>query len=111
MQQGDYARALPLLKKAVGLQNDNRLAYLDVGNILMDEKKYPDALAAFRRAVQLDPSQPDAHFRIGRIEQIMGNAAAAEKEFATVRELREKENQNLADQARKHLRPANEPQH
>ena len=38
---------------------------------------------------ELDPAQPDAHYRIGRIYKQMGNSAAAEKEFAKVRELHE----------------------
>lgn len=108
MQQGDYDKALPLLRKAIQLQNDIRLAYLDLGAILMEQKKYPAALAALRRAVELDPNQPDAHFRIGRIDQLLGDNADAQKEFAKVRELREKESQDLAERAREHLATGNQ---
>jgi tetratricopeptide (TPR) repeat protein len=73
----------------------------------MDQKKYPEALTALRRAVEIDPSQTDAHFRIGRIDQIMGDDAAAQKEFATVRELREKQNQELEEKARERLSTGN----
>ncbi len=47
-------------------------------------------LKALQRAVQLDPSQPDAHYRLGRVYQAIGNKGEAEKEFAKTRELHQK---------------------
>lgn len=83
-------KALPLLNKATQLRNDIRIAYLDIGAILSDQKKYPQALAALQRAEKLDPAQPDAHYRLARLYRAMGNSAAAQREFAKVSELEEK---------------------
>ena len=83
-------KALPLLQKATKMRNDLRVAYLDIGAILSDQKKYPEALAALQRAEKLDPAQPDAHYRLARLYRAMGNKAAAEREFAKVSELRDK---------------------
>lgn len=47
-------------------------------------------MTALQRAVELDPAQPDAHFRLVRLYQAMGNTPPAQKEFAKVRELHEK---------------------
>jgi tetratricopeptide (TPR) repeat protein len=91
MKNEDLEKALALLRKATQLQNDIRLAYLDMGSILVDQKRYPEAIEALNRAVQLDPMQPDAHFRLGRVYKLTGKDAAAEKEFAKVRELKQKE--------------------
>src|SRR5712664_288652 len=83
-------KALPLLQKATQMRNDIRIAYLDIGAILSDQKKYPEALAALQRAEKLDPAQPDAHYRLARLYRAMGNSAAAQREFAKVNDLHEK---------------------
>jgi len=83
-------KALPLLHKATQLRADIRIAYLDIGAILSQQKKYPEALAALQHAEKLDPTQPDAHYRLARLYRDMGNSAAAQREFAKVSELKEK---------------------
>ena len=100
MQKGDDEQALKLLRKAARLQNDSRLAYLDIGAILEDQKKYSQALSPLRRAIEIDPAQPDAHFRLGRAYQLLGNKAAADKEFAEVRKLKQKQAEDLASKMR-----------
>ena len=87
MKANNPERSLVLLKKAVQLKDDIRIAYADLGAIYREQKQYNDALAAFQRAVKLDPAQPDTHFQLGRLYQAMGNTAAAKQEFAKVREL------------------------
>ena len=87
MKANNPERSLVLLKKAVQLKDDIRIAYADLGAIYREQKQYKDALAAFQRAVKLDPAQPDTHFQLGRLYQAMGNTAAAKQEFAKVREL------------------------
>jgi tetratricopeptide (TPR) repeat protein len=88
--------ALLLLKKAVEIRNDIRIAYLDIGIILAQQNRYSDALAAFQHAEKLDPSQPDAHLRLGRLYQAMGNKVAAEQEFAKLRQLHQKADEDIA---------------
>jgi len=63
----------------------------------MEQKQYAEALAALKRAVKLDPAQPDTHFRLGRVYQVMGNTAAANQEFAKVRELHKKADEDLLE--------------
>jgi tetratricopeptide (TPR) repeat protein len=88
-------QALTLLRKAVGLNSDIRIAYVDLGAVLAQRQQYADAVTALQRAVELDPTQPDAHYRLGRVYGSMGNAVAAQKEFARVRELHEKADEPL----------------
>jgi len=91
MKQNEPEKALLLLGKAVQLKSDLRIAYLDMGILLGERKEFSEALTALHRAEKLDPSQPDAPYRMARIYQQMGNSAAADKEFAKVRELHEKD--------------------
>jgi tetratricopeptide (TPR) repeat protein len=97
MKRNDLERAIPLLKKAMQLKDDIRIAYADLGAIYMEQKHYQDALVALKRAVKLDPTQPDTHFRLGRLYQALGNATAANQEFAKVRELHKKAEDDLLE--------------
>jgi tetratricopeptide (TPR) repeat protein len=89
-------KALGLLKKAVGIRNDIRVAYLDIGAILAQQNQHKDALAALQRAEKLDPAQPDVHLRLGRLYQAMGNKLEAQKEFAKLRELHQKSEEDIS---------------
>ena len=84
------------MKKALQSHNDIRIAYLDLGAILTEQRQYPAAIAALKRAVELDPEQPDAHYRLGRVYQATGDKTAAQKEFTRVRELHEKAEEDVA---------------
>ena len=96
MKRNNPDAAVPLLKKALQAHNDIRIAYLDLGAILTQRGEYPAAITALKRAVELDTEQPDAHYRLGRAYQATGNEAAAQKEFAKVRELHDKSEEDVA---------------
>ncbi|MBV9625406.1 MAG: tetratricopeptide repeat protein, partial [Acidobacteria bacterium] len=42
------------------------------------------------RAVELDPAQPDAHYRLGRVYLALGKTTLAKREFIKTRELHQK---------------------
>jgi tetratricopeptide (TPR) repeat protein len=96
MHENNFEKAVPVLEKAVQQENDIRMAYADLGAIFTQQKRYPEALSALQHAIKLAPSQPDAHFKLGRLYQAMGDDAAAESEFAKVRQLHEKANEDVA---------------
>ena len=83
------------------MQNDIRIAAIDLGVILAQQKQYPEAVAALQRVVALDPAEPDAHYRLAHIYREMGKTEESEKEFATVRELKEKKDRQDEDLVRK----------
>jgi tetratricopeptide (TPR) repeat protein len=91
MKRGDLTAALPLLQQALELRNDLRLAYLDLGIVFIQQKRYPDAVAALRSAEKLDPTQSDAHYRLARLYRDMGNQSASEEEFEAVRQVQKHE--------------------
>jgi tetratricopeptide (TPR) repeat protein len=96
MKRNNPEAALSLLGKATKLQDDIRIAYLDMGTILAQQKRYDEAVAALQRAVKLEPAQPDAHYRLAHVYQAMGNAEESQKEFAKVHELHEKADESVA---------------
>ena len=69
---------------------DIRIAYLDLGEIRAQQKQYSEAIKVYERAAELDPTQPDAHFRLARMYQKTGQAEKAKAEFAKTRELHQK---------------------
>jgi tetratricopeptide (TPR) repeat protein len=96
MKRNNLDQAAGFLRKAVQAKDDLRLAFVDLGAVLTQQQNYKDAVVSLRRAVELDPAQPDAHYRLGRALQAMGNSADAQKEFAKVRELHQKADEPLA---------------
>jgi len=46
-------------------------------------------------ALAIDPGESAAHYRLGRVYQAMGKSAEAQKEFAEVRQNREKSQEDL----------------
>jgi Tfp pilus assembly protein PilF len=72
-----------------------RLAYFDLGCVYVDQKRNQDALAAFLRAEHLDPSEPDAHYRLARLYLSLGQKQKANEEFAKTRALHAKTEESL----------------
>ena len=63
---------------------------MDLGAVLTDLKQYKEAIAALEQAVKMDPTQPDAHYRLARAYREMGDEAKAKEEFVKVRNLHPK---------------------
>jgi tetratricopeptide (TPR) repeat protein len=92
----DPDAAIPLLHKAIALKPDLRVAYVDLGVVMAERKQNPDAIAAFERAIALDPDEPDAHYRLGRLYRSMGKTAESDKEFAKVKNIHQKSEDDVA---------------
>jgi len=97
MNSNDDATAEPLLRKSVQLQSDLRLGYFDLGVIDSRENKTQAAVMNFEHAVKLDPSQPDAHYRLGRLYTALGQKTKARDEFAKTNALHSKTNETLIE--------------
>jgi tetratricopeptide (TPR) repeat protein len=96
LKQDQPNEAVKYLDRVVRQRKDIRIAYLDLGAALMQLKRYPEAQTALQRAVELDATQPDAHFRLGRLYQAMGNKEKAQAEFVKVQQLHEKADEDVA---------------
>ncbi len=65
LENGMASEARPVLETLVKLEPDNPRAYLLMGNALRATKEYPQAEAAYIKALALDPNLGDAHFNLG----------------------------------------------
>jgi Flp pilus assembly protein TadD len=91
----DEARAS--LLKAVHLQPNIRLAYFDLGCIYARENKNADAIGAFKEAERLDPTEPDAHYRLARAYRASGQKQKADAEFLKTKTLHQKEQESIIE--------------
>jgi Tfp pilus assembly protein PilF len=90
MKAGRPAEAKEALRRAVGIDKDLRIAHFDLGILLTDEKSYDAAIQEFREAIRIDPKRSEAHYRLARLYQQLGRQAEAAPEFAMVKKLQEK---------------------
>ncbi len=61
----------------------------------LNQKRNQEALAAFLRAEQLDPMEPDAHYRLARIYTVLGEKQKADLEFAKTKDLHSRTAESL----------------
>ncbi len=95
MKQNRTDEALSLLRRAVRKRNDLRVAFLDLGVLLIQNQQYQEAVSTLQRAVTLDPAAPDAHYQLGRAYRAMGKTQASQQEFDKARQLHEKADEGL----------------
>jgi tetratricopeptide (TPR) repeat protein len=75
------------LRSALALDKNTRLAQLDLDILLAARNVSGEAALRFREAIRIDPSQPDAHYRLGRLLSSLGRGKEAEGEFEKVKKL------------------------
>jgi tetratricopeptide (TPR) repeat protein len=95
LHHNDHIAAESFLTEALHLQDDVRLTYFDLGCVYADQKRNQEALAAFLRAEHLDPSEPDAHYRLARLYLALGQKEKANEQFAKTKALHAKVEESL----------------
>ncbi len=79
------------LRRALGLDKTLRLVYLDLGILLAARNASEEAAHNFREAIRIDPSKPDAHYRLARLWSSLGRQQEAQAEFEKVKSLAEEQ--------------------
>jgi len=85
-KSGDLSAAAAALKTAVTLkpivggQQALAAAWLSLAQVT-EESQQQDSLAAYQKAAELDPANPDAQLGIARMAERSGNTAAAEQQY------------------------------
>jgi tetratricopeptide (TPR) repeat protein len=77
------------LKTAIASDPNYANAYLQLGIMYANQKKYQDAISYYDRAVKLNPDLADVHYRLGQALARTGDTTRAQAEFARFEQLRE----------------------
>lgn len=71
-----------LLKKSIALDPNFADAHLQLGNLYAAQRNYPDSISEYQRTLELNPSQPDAHYRLATDYVHVGEKDRADQQFA-----------------------------
>src|SRR5579863_6469305 len=82
-----YTNAEEQARYVVDHDPDNSDAYVLLGNVMLAQKKYDDALVAFSKAIAIKPNDPNAYMNRGAVYIFMKQDDAAEKDFKKAVEL------------------------
>lgn len=93
LRDGRNEAAQATLKKAESLDSKLHVVHQDLGIYYENSKQFDSAVEEFQEAVRTDPDNYDAHYRLARLYQQVGRPADAEKEFAVVRKLHQKKDE------------------
>jgi tetratricopeptide (TPR) repeat protein len=77
-----------LLKRSIALNGKLPETHLQLGNLFSDQHEYDKAIPEYLRALELDSSLSDAHYRLGTDYVHLGQKDKAQEEFAVYQKLR-----------------------
>lgn len=84
VDEGAFARALPLLMRVTAAEPEIPLAQLQLGVARLRQRQYALAVAPLTRAVALQPEQMTAHYELGVALYETGDLRAAASHFEIV---------------------------
>ena len=84
----DFGDVEALLRRAVALDPRLAQAHLQLGNLAFDQKRYAESIPEYERALEIDSSMADAHYRLGQAYVHTGQKDRAQKELAKYQLLR-----------------------
>jgi Flp pilus assembly protein TadD len=83
----DRYRSFELLKAASIVTPDNVDIWFDLGNILLGQREYREAVKVFKKALQLDPEDERVHNNLGYAYALLGDEEAAGRQYLNALEL------------------------
>jgi tetratricopeptide (TPR) repeat protein len=94
VQRQQYAKAKPLLERALRIDPKIRIAHVDLGGVHENDGDDSKAALEYQAAIRLDPSRTDARYRLARVYQRMSRPEDARRELAAVKQLVDKQDQD-----------------
>ena len=75
------AKVQSLLEKAIRLDRNLGAAHLLLGIFYADQKDFPNAIAAYQKAIAVSPQMEEAHYRLAQAYRLTGEEVKAQHEF------------------------------
>ena len=88
---GQYAAARRDLYAAASLHDILWITRFDLGKLEEHDRNWPGAVRQYKRAIELDSTRPEAHYRLARVFQAEGDGVSARKELGVVAHLQERD--------------------
>ncbi|MDH4150473.1 MAG: tetratricopeptide repeat protein [Betaproteobacteria bacterium] len=85
---GDARGAVTTLERALLVVRESALTYRLLGDAYVDLARYAAAIAAYRRALTIDPGLPDAWFGLGRAASLSGRTADVRQALQALDQMR-----------------------
>ena len=98
LKKGLPAKAAEELRLLTEVDQTRASAYLYLGEALSQINEVDQAMAAFKRLLELQPSSPEGHYKLGVLYDRSLQPELAEQVYRKARELRESEQMQLVDQ-------------
>jgi predicted O-linked N-acetylglucosamine transferase (SPINDLY family) len=76
-RQGDYERAIELIRLAIGSYPTSSLFYNNLANVFVHAGRLKEARDAYSKAIEIDPNCFDAYHNLGNVTKRMGNPGEA----------------------------------
>jgi len=103
------AEAAPYFQKALEANRRDRDAIFDLAKAELDMDRPEQAVAALRRAIQIDPAYAEAHYLLSTTLRRLGHADEALREQKIFLDLKKSENSDQS-KARNAQQPADQPE-
>ena len=84
-----FPEAEKLLRQVMARDSRMAKSYVIMGKLYNTQQKYAKAVEVLQRGVEIDPTDPDAHFFLGTALRKLGRVEKARSEFALVSQKKE----------------------
>jgi len=87
---GQFAAARRDLVAAASLHDVLWIARFDLGKVEEHDRNWQAAIRQYKRAIELDSTRPEAHYRLARVFEARGNGTGARQELSIVAHLQQR---------------------
>lgn len=88
MELGRMDEARTALRKSLAIEARNERALMEIGRLEAHANRLDEAVAALRRAIEINPDFPEPHYFLAAVLMAQGDAAGGRSEMARFEELK-----------------------